>query len=268
MRKIDQILFYGNSIIQMVYGRRVKRSVRPKRKYPKRRIVGRKRMALRRVPRSITTNTASIKENYTVAIQDGNMTFFRNIALDDASYDRSQAVAQAFQEFRIKYVKYTFQPSADTFPLAAGNVIPQMYFMVDRANAIPTNATLQTLLDMGCKPKRFDAQNKVVVFKPSVLQADQTSAGGTTASSIKLRPWLSTNKNSGNIGAAWAPSSVDHQGLAVYITKVNPLTPAVAINVDVEVVFQFRKPLWRAAPGQEATQYQIVENGHSQLITT
>lgn len=221
-----------------------------------------KRMS--RPSRTITTNTAAIKENYTVQIQDGNTTFFRNIALNDLVYDRAQTVAQAYQEFRIKYIKFTFQPSADTFPIAAGNVIPQMYFMVDRANAVTSSATLQTLLDMGAKVKRFDDKNKVIYFKPSVLVGDQSAPGITTASQIKITPWLSTNANSGNPGAAWAPSGVDHQGLVCYITKINPATPAVAVNVDVEVVFQFRKPLWRAptTPGQT---YQVVENGQSSI---
>ena len=166
--------------------------------------------------------------------------------MSDLAYDRAQTVAQAFQEFRIKYVKYTFQPSADTFPLAAGNVIPQMYFMVDRANAIPTNATLQTLLDMGAKVQRFDDKNKTIAFKPSVLITAPASALVNTGSKYTLRPWLSTNANSQAPGPVWAPSAIDHQGLVVYITKINPATPAVAVNVDVEVVFQFRKPLWRA----------------------
>lgn len=221
----------------------------------------------RRVPRGITTNTGSIKENYTVSIQDGNTTFFRSISLADASYDRAQACAAAFQEFRIKYVKFTFQPSADTFPLAAGNVIPQMYFMIDRANAVPTNATLTTLKDMGAKVQRFDDKNRTIRFKPSVLISGQSAAGVDTAAQIKITPWLSTNANSGNPGAAWAPSQIDHQGLVCYITKVNPLTPAVAVNVDVEVVFQFRKPLWRVPDGSESSTYQVVENGQATIIT-
>lgn len=229
-----------------------------KRKAPMRR---RRAIYRKRVPRSITTNTAAIKENYTVSIQDGNTTFFRNISLADLSYDRAQTVAQAFQEFRIKYVKYTFQPSADTFPIAAGNTIPQMYFMVDRANAVPTNATLQTLLDMGAKVQRFDDKNRVIAFKPSVLTTAPVSALANVGSKYTLRPWLSTNANSQAPGPAWAPSSVDHQGLVCYITKINPATPPVAVNVDVEIVFQFRKPLWRAPPGQGSTSYQVVEDG-------
>lgn len=229
--------------------------------YRPRRVARRKMM-----PRSITTNTAAIKENYTVQISDGNMTFFRNIALNDLVYDRAQTVAQAFQEFRIKYVKFTFQPSADTFPIVAGNHIPQMYFMVDRANAIPTTANLQTLLDMGCKVQRFDDKNKVVAFKPSVLMAGQSAAGVSTASGIRLRPWLSTNANSGNPGGAWSPSSIDHQGLAVWITQVNPLTPNVGVNVDVEVVFQFRKPVWRSGAGSTSQSYQVVEDGQARVI--
>ena len=226
-------LFYISVEYRMAYVKR--RAVPRKRRALGKRKQYRKKRMVRRVPRAITTNTAAIKENYTVAIQDGNMTFFRNITLADASYDRAQAVAAAFQEYRIKYVKFTFQPSADTFPIAAGNVIPQMYFMVDRANAIPTNATLQTLKDMGAKVIRFDDKNRVIAFKPSVLMAGQTSPLVSAAAAIRLRPWLSTNANSDAPAAGWSPSDVDHQGLACYITKINPATPPVAVNVDVEV---------------------------------
>jgi len=211
--------------------------------------------------RGAVTNTAAIKENYTITASDGNMTFFRQIQLADLTYDRAQAVAAAFQEYCIKYVKLTIQPSADTFAPAAGNVIPQLYFMYDKSNTLPTNVSLQNLLDMGCKPTRFDAKNIVRAWKPCALTADMVSPGAVAASQRRTSPWLSTNANAGNPGPAWAPSAIDHGGAVLYVTQMNPLTPPIGFKVDVEVVFQFRKPLWSNRSAETVTPASIVKDG-------
>jgi len=211
----------------------------------------RKRVYRRRTTslRSAKTNMASLKENFTVPVGDGTMTFFRNVRLANATYDRAQAVAAAYQEFKVRYVKFTIRPSADTFPLAAGNVIPQLYFQVDKANTIPINATLQTLQDMGCRPIRFDDKNIVRTYRPNILVGADTTGLGIDAAVVKAAPWLSTNATAGNPTTVWSPSAVDHIGCCMFITKINPLTPAVNVNVEIEVVFDFRKPLWRSTVG-------------------
>lgn len=215
-----------------------------------------KLLRLKRTPR-YTTNTASVKEAYQVAVVDGNVTFFRNIQLADAIYDRSQTVASAYQQYRIKYVKMTFKPSADTFPAVAGNIIPQLYWMIDKTNSIPLNATADTFFSMGARPRRMDDKNLVFAFKPSALVADFTAPGVTTASQLKVSPWLSTNANSGNPVAGWAPSAVDHLGCAFYVTKINP-GDALQYMVDIEVVFQFRKPVWKGSDGAEQNNQHII----------
>lgn len=193
--------------------------------------------------RSITTNTAAVRENYTVSLPDGNMVFF-NTALAAATFNRSQQVAAAFQEYRIKYVKLTFKPSADTFPIMSGNIIPQLYFQMNKYNAVPTNATLQTLLDMGCRPIRFDDKNIVKAWKPTVLLGSDVAAlAAVNAQKPLTTPWLSTNNSAQNPGAVWVPSNVEHLGCLFIVQKPNPATPTINYNVDVEVVFQFRRPL-------------------------
>jgi len=236
----------------------LRKSTRPRRRLLRKRKSMPKRRYVRKY-KSIATNTASVKECYQLAVPDGNMVFFRSIQLADIIYDRSQTVASAYQQFRIKYVKMTFKPSADTFPAVAGNVIPQLYFMKDLANAIPTNATADTLFSMGCRPRRMDDKNLVYYWKPSTLVADITAPNVVTASQIRITPWLSTNANSGNPGAAWAPSTVDHLGSVFYVTKINP-GDAIQYTVDVEVVFQFRKPVWKGSDGAEQNNLKI-ENG-------
>lgn len=201
----------------------------------------RKKRVYRR--RGITTNTASVRENYSVAVNDGVANFF-TVALSNTTFNRAQAVAAAYQSYRIKYVKLTFRPSADTFPVGAGP-IPQMYFQMNKYASIPTNATVQTLLDMGARPIRFDDKNITRAWKPTVLMgADQTAPSSQLeASVVKTTPWLSTNQLAQNPTSGWSPSNVEHLGCVFFVTKPSPTTPTIAYNVDVEVVFQYRRPL-------------------------
>lgn len=243
----------------MAYKRTMK-----KRAYRKKRVTRRPRKTVRRSG-GAAVNTASIRENYSVSVPDGSVTFLRNIALANATFDRATAVAAAYQEFKIKYVKLTFRPSADTFTPAAGNVIPQLYYQLDRGNTIPTNATTQTMLDMGCRPVRFDSRNIVRRYAPAVLLGADSPGLAFAASQIKVAPWLSTNAFAGNPGVAWSPSLVDHTGCAFIVVKQNPLTPTLNFNVDIEVVFCFRKPLWSpTGAGVETTQSII---GDTVVIT-
>lgn len=209
-------------------------------------------------------NTASIRENYKVSVPDGSVTFLRDVALASPPFDRAVAVAAAYQEFRIKYIKLTFKPSADTFTPAAGNTIPQLYYQIDRGNAIPTNATLQTMLDMGCKPTRFDNRNISRQYRPAVLVGADVPGLVLAGSQIKLSPYLSTNAFAGSPGVGWSPSLVDHIGCAFIVTKQNPLTPTLNYDVDIEVVFQFRKPLWSVRGGEAPAALKIVGD---QIVT-
>lgn len=210
--------------------------------------------------RPITTNTAAIRENYSVTLNDGTMNYF-SVALANSVFNRAQAVAENFQEYRIKYVKLTFKPSADTFPLAAGNTIPQLYFQMNKYQAIPSGATLAQLLDMGCRPIRFDDKNIVKAWKPTVLLGtDNTAVGTQLPAVVKVTPWLSTN-NAAIDPVSWTPSAAEHLGCVFYVTKANPATPTVAFNVDVEVVFQYRRPL--SLLGEEPSPPQALITGNT-----
>lgn len=237
------------------------KSRRPITRRPRRRVARKsykKRMPLRRVPRAITTNTAAVKETFSIQIMDGIPTFIRNLRLADPVFDRSQTVASAYQQYRVKYIKLTFRPSADTFPAVAGNGIPQLYFMYDKSNSIPTNADADTFFSMGAKPRRMDDKNLVYAWKPTVLNTSLGQAGVTTSADLMTRPWLSTNDNAQNPGAVWAPSSIAHLGCVFYVTKINP-ADALEYSLDVEVVFQFRKPTWKGS--SSSSPHQVIENG-------
>jgi len=217
----------------------------PRRKYARKARKPRRKVMRRKIARGLApVNTACIRENSQLSQDDGSVVLYRSLALDDATYDRAQATAKAFQEFRIKSVKLTFQPFADTFTPAAGNTIPQLYFQLDRGAAMDTSAQFQTFLDMGVKPIRFDDKNITRKWKPAVLVTNAVAVGTNTSTQLKTSPWLSTNGNAINNALPWIPNSTDHYGAAFYVTKMNPLTPTVKYKIDIEVIFEFRKPLW------------------------
>lgn len=242
----------------------VRRMVR-KRVVRKRR-AGRKPMRRVRKAGAKAVNTASIRENFQVSVPDGGVVFQRTLQLANATFDRARQVAQAYQEFCIKSVVLHFRPSADTFPIAAGNSMPQLYYIQDKAGAVPIGANLQTLLDMGVRPIRFDDRNIRKSFKPVALIGADTDALGTLSAGLmsKVSPWLATNASAGVPSGVWTPSTIEHGGCVFFVSKINGATPPVNYTVDIEVIFNFRKPLWRIGTGDSST--NLIMSG-DQLIT-
>jgi len=202
---------------------------------------------MRLIKRTIrSTDYAKVRENFTYALPAGNMAFFRNIQLADALFDRAQAVAQAYQQFRIKYIRLNFQPNYDTYQAGPpGNArVPQLYFMIDKTNSIPTNANAGTLQSVGARPYRMDDKNLIRSWRPTVLVSNMTAPAAAAANQVLTTPWLSTNQNAGNPAPAWAPSTVDHLGAVFFITNT-VVGDAQVYNVNVEVLFEFRKPNWK-----------------------
>lgn len=220
-------------------------------------------LLLKRRFHPIVTNTCAVRENYSVSLTDGAMTFV-NIRLDQPGFNRSQAVAELFQEYRVKYVKLILRPSVDTWPVGSGP-IPQLYFQLNKYASIANTATLANLLDMGCRPVRFDDKNIVRAWKPIVLLGANNGSGTTlaTTASVKVSPWLSTNGFAGNPGS-WILSDIEHYGAAFIVTKPSPTTPTIAYNMDVEVVFQFRRPLSNQGPGSSS--YQQVNGSEVTIV--
>lgn len=242
----------------MVYAKR--RPMR-KRRAVRRKMVH-KRYSRPKSSRRIATNTASVRENFTATVTDGVPTFYTT-QFNDAIYNRAQEVGKNFQEYRVKYVKLIFRPSADTFPIGSGP-IPQLYFQMNKYQAIPLGVTLQQLQDMGCRPIRFDDKNITKAYKPVVLLgADDSSAPQilSVVSAVKVTPWLSTNFNAGT-PTTWSPSNIQHNGCVFMVTKPSPTTPSIDYNVDVEVVFQFRRPL---SIGANTEPYQTISNGQATM---
>lgn len=162
-------------------------------------------------------------------------------------YQRAVQVAQAYQHFRIKKIKITWKPLYDTFVGAVGSTVskPNLYFMIDKSGSIPTNVTLEGLKAMGAKPKQLDEKNLSFEWSPSVLEATMYAGGGagvTSASKYKISPWLTTNANVVSPGVFQA-NGTDHLGIYWYVDQLLNTQAAYAYTCEVEVQFQFKKPL-------------------------
>ena len=133
----------------------------------------------------------------------------------------------------------------DTF-VNSGNAYqkPYLYYMLDKSGGIPTNVQLEGLKQMGARPRVMDEKAIVVSWKPSVLDFSATSLPGGIGlpNHYKLSPWLSTGEVPQS--TPWTPSQVDHLG--IYwgaFASLSGTAPAITYDVEVEVQFQFKKPL-------------------------
>lgn len=173
-----------------------------------------------------------------------------------AQFKRASAIAGSYQEYRITGVTFKFTPRFDTFPATtdASNqiVVPYLYYIIDKVGAIKAGATLAQLQSMGAKPHRFDDKTITVKYKPAVLQSSETNTATSTLTRPVTSPWLLTMTSpSDNL---YAPSSVDHRGLWYILDAKNlPGDGQYEFDVDIQVDFQFRKPLLAQNAGVDAT---------------
>lgn len=221
------------------------------RKYTKKPASKKKFPLRRRAPRrKATTNVAeyaSLSETRSIVAPGNNlvnvMYSLMNTSLDQ--FTRAPLVAQAYQHYRIKNIALRFKPSSDTYisGTTVGTSKPYLYYMLDKAGALPTNITLEGLKQMGAKPRAFDEKQLTISWAPSVLQ-DVLTVGGAApvsqGSAYKISPWLNTANVT--VGAPWNASTVDHLG--VYWMIEAPVNgTATAYEIDCEVQFEFKKPL-------------------------
>lgn len=234
-----------------------KKTTKPKRKVP------------RRNKTSNVAEYASLSETRSIVVPGTNnlmnvMYSLMNTSLEQ--YTCVLLVAQAYQHYCIKHILFKLKPPFDTYisGTTVGTGKPYLYYMIDKAGAIPTNITLEGLKQMGAKPRAFDEKELLISWSPSVLQ-DTLTAGGAVpvsqGSAYKISPWLNTNNVS--IGAPWNASSVDHLG--VYWIVACPVYGTVpAYEIDVEVQFEFKKPLITKSVGSvHAVPAQLAEQNDS-----
>jgi len=157
-----------------------------------------------------------------------------------ADYARALTVASAYQFYRLKYVKITYKFPYDTFGqgLGANASRPNFYYMLDKAGAIPLGINLEGLKQMGARPRGCDEKPIHISWAPTVLTVDETLAG-PLPSQYKTSPWLSTDV-----------PNVAHNGVYWYIEQQFPAGgPGFEYQAEIEVQFEFKKPIWKSQPG-------------------
>ena len=186
----------------------------------------------------------SCKRSYTTG-QANQLYSLMNTQL--SQFDRAFGVAKFYQYYRMKNITMTFKPQMDTFAnnTGIGYTKPYFYYMIDKSGALPSNVTLESLKQMGARPKVLDEKDIKVSWRPSVLEFGATNVTGGIGlpNKYQLSPWLTTNEN--GVTTTWNPSTVDHLG--IYYIAVSALIggtpPTVKFDVEVEVQFEFKKPL-------------------------
>lgn len=174
-------------------------------------------------------------------------------------YDRAVLVARAFQHYKIKKITLTFKPSSDTFIPGGVATKPNLYYMIDKSGAIPTNASLEALKQMGAKPIQLDEKNLTVSWRPSVLESAMYlpgGAGNSSASKYKISPWLTTTASNVSPGV-FVASAIDHLGIYWWLDQ--SITGGYQYSVECEVQFEFKKPLINLTTSVEAVSAKVAE---------
>jgi len=232
---------------------RKKRTSRPKKSTYRRRPLRR----ARDVP-----DLASVSVNKTLLGAPNQSYFVSNLMysirdLQLLQFDRAVQVAQAYQHFRIKKVTLKIKPNIDTFftsqqpgGVAQANK-PSFYYLIDKSGSMIQSPTLEMLKQAGCKPHRLDEKPINISWRPSVLTGTAVSAGGVMAGDMyRVSPWLSTSRDPLGV-SGWVPNNSLHQGIFFY-AETNNADLGVSYTIDIEVQFQFKKPIWTALPADQA----------------
>jgi len=171
---------------------------------------------------------------------------FSDVEQNLSDYVRAENIAKNYQFFRIRYIKYKFIARYNTFQATTNEAtafpIPNMYHMIDKGGALPSNTSLVELKQMGAKPIRF-TKNLTVTWKPGVSIAT-ANADNTVlqATNYKISPWLMTNKTPNT--ANWVANDTDHKGLYWFAETAGlPGDGTYEYDAEVEVMFDFKRPL-------------------------
>lgn len=222
----------------------------------KKRRVARPKRAARRVPRAMSHRSeyATCKELFDIKGMTSN-TPYSDLEQNLLQYPRAAAIAENYQFFRIKYIKYTFIARYNVYQgytnESTAFPMPQLYFQTDKAGVLPTNTSIQQLKEMGCKPHKF-TKNTIIAWKPGVSIATGNADNALTLNTgVKISPWLMTNKAPQQAG--WVANDTDHKGLYWFMETAGlPGDGTYEYDAEVEVVFEFKKPLGQTNANQPA----------------
>lgn len=223
-------------------GRRYPR--RQAKRAPRRKQV-RRRKALAR--RSAVPEYASCKATRDLGYDSmGNIYKFSEFSI--GGWLRPANIAENYQFYRIALIEMKFIPVNDTYIAGNPGEVPNLYYIVDKADTTPQAISNADLMNMGAKPLRFDDKTISVKFKPAVVwKALDENGTGNNFGMIKVSPWLSTNDNNTSDTAAFQLSSVDHHGI---VYSVQGGTAGANYRVECTAHFEFKKPLSIPLTGQ------------------
>jgi len=109
---------------------------------------------------------------------------------------------------------------------------------------------------MGAKPRRFDDHNILVTYSPAVQGSVWDGAALTVPSLPRTSPWLNTNATP---DGAWNPSTIDHGALFYYLDAgALPGDGQYEYSVELEVQFEFRKPLLPVPTGDQQAKPLVI----------
>lgn len=164
---------------------------------------------------------------------------------------RAASIAGNYQYYRITRVDIRWIPVADTYVAGNPGELPNLYYIVDKTDAVPPTADFTTLQAMGARPIRFDDKTIKTSFKPSVTWKglDENGTNNNFGMS-KVSPWLSTNDNNTSDTLPYATSSVDHHGI---VYGVQGGVAGANYRVEATAHFEFKKPFYQFPqnPGED-----------------
>lgn len=225
-----------------------------KRRALKRRPLRRRRTTRKplRRRRGGVSERASCKEIYTIDNMSSN-TPYKDIEQNLGLYKRASQIAQNYQFFRIKYIKYKFLCRYNTYQATTAEAtafpLPYLHYMIDKAGALPTATSIAQLKAEGSVPVKF-TKDLTVAWKPGVsLTTEAANSTQQYSTAYKVSPWLMTNLEPGQAG--WTVNDTDHKGLYWYMETAGlPGDGSYEFDAEVEVFFEFKKPLLETPTGQ------------------
>ena len=106
-----------------------------------------------------------------------------------SAFPRASAVAQGYQFFRIKLLKFIITPLLDTFSSAGATQVPYFHWVINKTGSGYVGLNKDWYLQNGAKPRRFDDKNVVIQYAPPYRdwETDRKSTRLNSSHSAKSR---------------------------------------------------------------------------------
>lgn len=208
------------------------------------------------IGRAPSTEYASCKDSFTTTVQAGVMNYFRDFQLSDLALTRAQAIAKEYQFFKITKIEMVVQTQYDSYIPSSPQIMPQIYWMIDKGRNLPAGLSFPDLQQLGAKGRTMNEANRRYAFAPAVgAAAEEVGAAQNIGAIYRISPWLDTVGTS-IIGL----SEVSHNGCVFGITKMTP-ADTTQYTVQVTYHFKFKKPQLLGNEGVENNNPVAVWNG-------